>query len=71
LYSEEKIKRLEEIILNLGFSILVVGPIFLLSYTEQKLVKLLLVAFSIFAASGVSSIVPGISQASGLALVAG
>lgn len=71
LYSEEAVRRTEQVLVNLSFCILVLGPIFLLSFVANKVAKLLIVLGFVMATSVLASVLSDNAQKSGLAIMAG
>jgi hypothetical protein len=71
IYSEKAIQRAEQIIVNVGFCLLLIGPIFLLSYFKDKAARLVIfVAFIITGSVLTSGVIHGGNLAN-LAVMAG
>ena len=70
-YSERGVRIAEQTIVNTAFCILVLAPIFALSFTTSKVGKLLLLLACVLLVSFVSSVLSDNAQKSSLAVVAG
>jgi hypothetical protein len=70
-YSERGVRLAEQTIVNASFCILVLAPVFALSYITSQIAKLFLVLGCVLLASFVSSVLSDTVQKSNLAVVAG
>ena len=71
LYSEKAVRRTEQVLVNLSFCLLVLGPIFLLSFVANQVAKLCIVLGFVMATSVLASVLSDNTQKSGLAVMAG
>jgi len=71
LYSETAVRRTEQTLINLSFCLLVLGPIFVLSFVGNKVAKLLIVLGCVLATSVLASVLSNNAQKSSLAVMAG
>jgi hypothetical protein len=70
-YSEENVQRAEAVFLHACFCLLLLFPIFALSYVSSKLVKLVILVVSLLAASVLTVGFLNAPNKNALALVAG
>ena len=70
-YSAKKVDRVEDMLLNIAFCLLVIGPVCILSYLSSKGVKLFVVLLSVCLTSVVASSLSNLVQKTSLALMAG
>ena len=70
-YSEQAIQRTEDVFINLAFCSLLLIPILLLSYVQNKHWKLAVVAVFVLLSTFLSSFMATASHKPGLAIIAG
>jgi hypothetical protein len=71
LYSEDAVRRTEQTLVNLSFCVLVLGPIFGLSFLTSRVGKLFLVLAFVVPTSILASVLSDNAQKSSLAVMAG
>ena len=70
-YSERKIRIVEQTIINAAFCVLILGPIWLLSYLTSRAGKLSVILVSVLITCLVASFLPGHAQKTSLGVVVG
>ena len=71
MYSEDKVRRVEKTLINIGFCFLLLCPIFALSYLESRALKLSIVLIFILALSTLTIDLSDSTSKTSVALVAG
>ncbi|KIW69966.1 hypothetical protein PV04_02278 [Phialophora macrospora] len=71
LYSEKKVRFVEKVIINLTFCIMVIGPLFALTYLTSVTAKLLTITAALFITSVIASILSNTIENASLAVIAG
>ncbi|KIX01971.1 uncharacterized protein Z518_07910 [Rhinocladiella mackenziei CBS 650.93] len=71
LYSENKVRMAEKIIINLAFCIMVMVPLFILSYLTNVTIKLLVITTAFFITSVIASVLSNNIENASLAVIAG
>jgi hypothetical protein len=70
-YSKRKVEIAEQTIINAVFSVLILGPIWLLSYLNGKAEKLSIILVSVLVTCLIASLLPGNAQKASLGVVVG
>jgi hypothetical protein len=69
-YSDETVRRVEDVIVNATFCFLVLVPIFALSYLQNKVGKLLVVLGFVLVSSVVTTVLANVTHKNSLAIMA-
>lgn len=59
----------EEFIVNAVFSVLILGPIWILSYIESRVAKLSIILLCVLITNLAASLLPGFAQKASLAII--